>query len=170
MQVELRTFTEEEYHEFFRGYEPDPLIDPAPFVYDPRQIAVSYRYNHDGFRDHYCHYGIFADGKPVGSFQLKRIDPEKRRCEFGIILQNETVRNRGIGTEAIRLGMDTARNQFGVLSVIGDTMGRNKRMQRVFGKLGFRLTGRKAGALRLPDGTVDDCLVYEKELSEDKIG
>ena len=170
MKVELRTFTEEEYHEFFRAYEPDPVIDPVPFVYDPRKIAVSYRYNHDGGRDHYCHYGIFADGRPVGSFQLKRIDPEKRRCEFGIILQNEAVRNRGIGTEAIRLGMDTARDQFNILYIIGDTMGRNKRMQHVFGKLGFSLTERKACAFRLPDGSVDDCLVYEKVLSEEKNG
>lgn len=167
MSVELRTFTEEEYHEFFRFYEPDPMIDPTPFVYDAQQIAVSYRYNHDGCREHYCHYGIFANGKPVGSFQLKRIDPEKRRCEFGIILQNEAARNQGIGTEAIRLGMNEARAHLGISTIIGDTMDRNKRMQRVFEKLGFHLTERKAGAFRLPDGSVEDSLVYEKELSED---
>ena len=170
MQVELRTFTEEEYHEFFRFYEPDPLIDPIPFIYDAQQIAVSYRYNHDGCRDHYCHYGVFADRRPVGSFQLKRIDSEKRRCEFGIILQNEAIRNRGIGTEAIRLGMAAARERFDINTIIGDTMVRNRRMQRVFEKLGFHLTERKAGAFQFPDGSVDDCLVYEKVLSEEKNG
>ena len=164
--IELRTFTEEEYHDFFRSYEPDPLIDPYPFVYDPKQIAVSYRYNHDGHREKYCHYGIFSDCKPVGSFQLKRIDPERKTCEFGIILQNEQVRNHGIGTEAIRLGMIEA-ERFGMLLFIGDTMGRNKRMQRVFEKLGFRLREIRHGGFRLPDGSVDDCIIYEKELSED---
>lgn len=164
--IELRTFTEEEYHDFFRSYDPDPLIDPHPFVYDPQQISISYRYNHEGYRENYYHYGIFADGKPVGSFQLKRIDPEKRTCEFGIILQNEQVRNQGIGTEAIRLGIKEA-ERFGMLLLIGDTMGRNKRMQRVFDKLGFHLREIRHEGFCLSDGTTDDCLIYEKKLSEE---
>lgn len=164
--VELRTFTEKEYHRFFRGYESDPLMDPVPFVYNKEQISRSYAYNHGGYRENYAHFGIFLDGEPVGSFQLKRMDPERKTCEFGIILQNNAVKNRGIGTEAIRLGLEAARDRFGMNTVIGDAMGRNKRMIHVFEKLGFTLVETVPGSFELPGGVREDRLVFQKNLEE----
>ena len=165
--VELRTFTEEEYHAFFRGYESDPMMDSVPFVYNREQVSRSYLYNHGGFREDYAHYGIFEDGVPVGSFQLKRMDPVKKTCEFGIILQNDAVKNRGIGTEAIRAGMNLARGRYGMKTIIGDTMGRNSRMIHVFEKLDFRMTERIPGAFELPGGQKEDRLVFIRELTEE---
>lgn len=166
--TELRVFTEEEYHAFFRGYRSDPVMDPVPFHYSREQVSRSYAYNHGGYRENYAHYGIFHDGVPVGSFQLKRIDTERKRCEFGIILQNDSVKNRGIGTEAIRMGLRIARDRFGMETVIGDTMGRNGRMIRVFEKLGFTLAERIPGAFELPDGAREDRLVYQIQLTEEQ--
>ena len=168
-RIQLRTFTEPEYHQFFRRYRSDPLMDPVPFRYSREQVSRSYAYNHGGYRENYVHLGIFLDGRPVGSFQLKRIDRPARRCEFGIIMQNDSVKNQGIGTEAIRQGMMIARDQFGIITFIGDTMGRNKRMIRVFEKLGFELTERIPEAFELPDGQKEDRLVYQKILTEDNI-
>ena len=165
--VELRTFTEKEYHQFFMEYESDPLMDPVPFVYNKEQISRSYAYNHGGFRENYAHYGIFLDGKPVGSFQLKRMDPVRKCCEFGIILKNDSVKNRGIGSEAIRLGLETARSRFGMKTVMGDTMGRNKRMIHVFEKLGFTLIETIPESFELPGGIKEDRLVFQKNLEED---
>ena len=165
--LELRTFTEEEYHAFFRRYESDPMMDPVPFVYNREQVSRSYLYNHGGFREDYAHFGIFMDGVPVGSFQLKRMDPERKTCEFGIILQNDSVKNLGIGTEAIRAGMRLARNLYGMKTITGDTMGRNGRMIHVFEKLGFRMTERIPGAFELPDGQKEDRLVFIRELTEE---
>ena len=88
----VRTFEEKEYHAFFSGYIPDPMMDASPFSYNYEQISRSYRYNHGGFRPDYVHYGAFFDQIPVGSLQLKRIDRENRSCEFGIILQNDSVK------------------------------------------------------------------------------
>ena len=161
-QVVLRPFTEEEYHTFFRRYEPDPRMDPTPYRYHEEQISRSYRYQYGGFQQNYAHYGIFLDQQPVGAFQLKRIDPEKLKCEFGIILQNESVRNRGIGTEAIRLGLLEA-ERFGLETVEGDTRSGNLRMQRVFEKLGFTLVERIPNAFETPDGN-EDRLVYRCSL------
>ena len=166
--VELRTFTESEYHRFFKGYVPDPMMDSSPFTYNHEQISRSYAYNHGGFRDNYVHYGIFRDGVPVGSFQLKRINIEKGICEFGIILQNDRIKNQGIGTEAIREGMRIAREKYGIRFMIGDTMGQNKRMIRVFEKLGFDLTETVPDAFELPDGKKEDRLVFRKEITEGK--
>lgn len=167
--IELRTFTEEEYHQFFRYYESDPLMDPTPFRYNREQISRSYIYNHDGYRNDYAHFGIFLDNTPVGSFQLKRINRKNGCCEFGIILQNDRCKNRGIGSEAIRLGMKAARDLYGMKVLIGDTMGRNKRMIRVFEKLGFQLTERIPASFELPDGQKEDRLVYRINLMEDKV-
>ena len=166
-RIELRTFTEAEYHTFFMRYESDPLTDPSPFRYNREQVARSYFYNHGVYRPDYEHFGIFLNDEPVGSFQLKRIDREQNQCEFGIILRDNSVKNRGIGTEAIRLGINTARKKYCVRKMIGDTMGRNCRMIRVFEKLGFVLIETVPDAFKLSDGSRDDRLVYIKQISED---
>ena len=36
----VRTFEEKEYHAFFRGYIPDPMMDASPFSYNYEQISV----------------------------------------------------------------------------------------------------------------------------------
>ena len=165
--IEIRTFTEAEYHAFFQDYRSDPMMDPTPFRYNREQISRSFIYNHGHYRENYAHYGIFLSGKPVGSFQLKRIDTVNKTCEFGIILQNDSVKNRGIGTTAIREGLNIAQKQYGIETVIGDTMGRNKRMIRVFEKLGFLLTERILDAYELPDGSREDRLIFCKHLQEE---
>jgi len=164
--IHLRPFTLEEYHAFFRRYVPDPLMDSAPFRYNREQIDRSYRYNYGGFQENYAHYGVFLDDQPVGSVQLKRMDFEKGTVEFGIILRDDSVKNRGIGTEAIRQAMRLSRENFRLDMMLGDTMGRNGRMIRVFEKLGFSLVERVAGGFELADGSRQDRLVYAKSLTE----
>ncbi len=155
----MKTFTEEEYHLFFKGYVSDPLMDPEPFIYNEEQVSCSYRYNHF-YRSDYAHYGIYLDDYPVGSFQIKHIDLEKKKCEFGIILQNDTYKNRGIGTESIRIGIMIAEHEFGMESIWADTAGKNKRMQHILEKLGFLLVETVPDAIPNADGTRDNRLVY----------
>ena len=166
-RIELRIFTEEEYHSFFKRYQSDPMMDPSPFHYNREQISRSYEYNHGGFRDHYVHLGIFLGNDPIGSFQLKRMDPEKKQCEFGIILRDDSVKNRGFGSEAIRCGIKLAEIKYGIKTICGDTMGRNKRMIHVFEKLGFTLSEIIPAAFEMPDGTKEDRYIYTKHLTED---
>ena len=167
-ELEIRTFQEEEYHAFFRGYEPDPLTDHAHFSYSREQVDRSYRYNHGGFREDYVHFGAFLRDVPVGSLQLKRMDRQHRSCEFGIILQKDSLKDRGIGTAAIRKLMEIARDRYGMETMIGDTMGRNARMIRVFEKLGFELIETVPDAFERSDGGKDDRLVYARKLTEDE--
>ena len=147
-------------------YVPDPIMDSSPFRYSREQISRSYLYNHGGFRPDYVHFGVFLDQIPVGSLQLKRMDRQKHSCEFGIILQNDDVKNRGIGTAAILKLMDLARDQYGMEIMTGETMGRNKRMIRVFEKLGFERVETVSDAFELPDGQKEDRLIYRKYLTE----
>ena len=161
--VELRPFTEAEYHAFFREYRQDPLMNPEPFVYSEEMVSRSYIYNYQ-YRDHFALYGIFLRDIPVGSFQLKRMDAETGCCEFGIILQNEKVKNRGIGTAAMQRGEKIARETFGMRWLTGDTTGRNKRMQHLFEKLDFQLTETVEKAYDLGHGQYDARLVYTKQI------
>ena len=163
MTILLRPFTEPEYHQFFRNYVPDPVMEPGPHKYNQEAISRSYHYNYH-VRENYAHYGIFAEKQPAGCFQLKRIDRNRKYCEFGIILQNESWMNRGIGTEAIRQGMGLARNQFGIETLMGDTSSRNTRMVRVFKKLGFELVETVPDAFLLVNGQPGDRLVFEADL------
>lgn len=166
MELEVRTFSLEEYHIFFKAYVPDPLMNPSPFVYNREQITRSYVYNHGGYRPDYVHFGAFIGQEPVGSLQLKRMDNVKHRCEFGIILQNDDLKNKGIGTQAIQKLMNIARDEYGMELMIGDTMGRNRRMIRVFEKLGFELEETVPGAFEMSDGQREDRLIYHKRLKE----
>ena len=161
--ISLRRFAENEYHQFFRCYIPDSLVS-APFEYDREQISRSYFYNYSGMQKNYLHLGVFEDERPVGAFQLKRIDEDKKKCEFGIILLDEETRCRGIGTAAVMEGIRIASWMFGIETIIGDTMGRNLRMRRIFDKLGFNLVETVPDAFTLFNGEQDDRLVYEKKL------
>ena len=95
------------------------------------------------------------------------MDREKHSCEFGIILQNDDVKDRGIGTAAIMKLMDLAKEQYSMELMTGDTLGRNKRMIRVFEKLGFELIETVPDAFELPDGQKEDRLIYRKSLTEE---
>ena len=164
--ITLSPFSEEDYHRFFRDYVPDTMMSSQPFHYNREQISSSYRYNYGGFQKGYAHFGIFLGDRPVGAFQLKRMDPETRSCEFGIILQNDTFKNRGIGTEAVRIGLQIARQEYDVRVVYGDTMARNVRMCRVFEKLGFELIETVPEAYALPEGGFEDRLVWRIRFSD----
>ena len=163
--IQLRTPTEQEYHSFFRHYQSDPYLSMHPFIYSQEQVSRSYHYQYDLIRNDYRHYGIFLEQRMIGCFQLKRIDPLKRRCEFGIILQDQSVRGHGYGTEAVKAGMLIAKSQFCVRYYLGDTMSINEPMKKVFAKLGFTLIEEVPNAFR-QQGISADRLIYQKDLGE----
>lgn len=158
----LRPFTEEEYHAFYRGYVSDGMLRQGPYTYDREQVSRSYRYEYGGFRPDTVNYGILEDGRPVGAFQLKRINHERHSCEFGILLQNVEVKNRGIGTEALRIGLKMARDEYRIRTIRGDTMSVNLAMIALFRKCGFHLLEVVSSCYTLPDGQIADCLIFEK--------
>lgn len=163
MPVILRPFTEPEYHLFFQHYEADPLMEPLPYKYNRENVSRSFEYNYR-IRTNYAHFGIFLDEKPVGCFQLKRIDKITKQCEFGIILQNDNYKNHGIGTEAIQQGMIIAKKDFLMKKILGDTSSKNLRMVRVFEKLSFQLIETVHDAFIYEDGRKADRLIYQRDL------
>lgn len=137
--IELRSFTRENWHEFWRRYVADPIMDPNPYNYVKERVEESFNKNIE--RDSwYPSFGIFLkNGNPIGLMSLKRIDYEKSRCELSIILVDNSVKGKGYGTEAVSLLINYAFNDLGLNRIYADTMGTNYSMQRIFKKMGFQL-------------------------------
>lgn len=162
--ITLRPFTRDEYHDFFRRYVADPIMDPRPYRYSFEHVDRNYDYD-ESRRDLYPTFGIFTDDAAVGILSLKRIDKGAKRCEIGLIMADDTCKNRGYGTAAMRLGMEKAVQWYGVEHIWADTMGANTRMQHVLDKLGFHLMERVPQVYDMPGGK-QDRLVYLWETNE----
>lgn len=157
----LRPFTRAEYHDFFRRYVADPAMDPLPYHYQFEHVDRAFDYDCSR-QDWYPTFGIFVDETSMGCLCLKRIDRQASKCEIGLMLVDDTWKNRGYGTSAMTLGMEKAVKDYGVSRIVADTMGGNTRMQHVLSKLGFRLVERIPQVYDMPGGK-QDRLVYEWE-------
>jgi diamine N-acetyltransferase len=85
------------------------------------------------------------DGEPVGTCSLMNIDYRHARSGFGIALGER--RGEGLGTEATRLTLDWAFNVLSLENVRLEVMPWNAGAIRAYEKAGFRLIGRRRGAL-----------------------
>lgn len=86
-------------------------------------------------------FAIMLEDKPIGELQLKRIDQEKAECTLSIHLQNDAVKGKGYGTQAVRLAVKYAFDELGMASVNADAVLKNTRSQHVLEKVGFHFTG-----------------------------
>jgi diamine N-acetyltransferase len=94
-----------------------------------------------------ANFTIYAlrDGEPVGTCALMNIDYRHGRSVFGIMLGQR--RGEGIGTEATRLTLDWAFNVLSLSNVRLEVMPWNAGAIRAYEKAGFKLIGRRRGAL-----------------------
>ena len=85
------------------------------------------------------------DGRVIGEVGLRHADRAKKECGLSIHLQNDSVKNKGYGTEAERLAVGYAFGTLGMERVLADTVVKNTRSQRVLEKLGFVFRDEKDG-------------------------
>ena len=143
MDITLTPMTRPLCHEYFRDFENDPDIFMdmsrfAPYEYTPEWVD---RYFEKQQAPDRVMFLIMLDGKPVGEVGFKHIDQEKKECELTIHLQNDGVKNRGVGAAAERLALDYAFDVLGMETVNADAVLKNKRSQHVLEKVGFTLVG-----------------------------
>ena len=74
----------------------------------------------------------------IGDVGLKHIDHAQKTCELTIHLTDDTVKNRGFGTQAERLMLDYAFDRLGMQTVLADATLKNTRSQHVLESIGFR--------------------------------
>ena len=142
-RVTLKRMTREMYHALYRGFQrdPDTFMDMRlfePFVYDPEWVErIIAKQESRGN----VVFAILRGGAVVGEIMLKDIDRGTRVCALSVHLQNDAVKNRGIGTRAERLALHYAFGELGMETVLADAARKNARSQRVLEKVGFRRMG-----------------------------
>lgn len=139
MNITITPMTRPLCHEYFRGFENDPDIFMdmglfAPYKYGAEQVERYFEKQQSSDRRMFL---IMQDGKPVGEVGFKHIDQAKKTCELTIHLQNDRVKNRGIGTAAERLALDYAFDVLGMETVNANAVLKNRRSQHVLEKAGF---------------------------------
>lgn len=138
--ISLHEVTLELMLEYYREYKNDPdiFMDMTKFKefhFDPERVTAFFHAKKP--TDERREFFIMSDGVPVGEICLKHIDYGKRECELSIHLKNDTVKNRGYGTEAEKLIIRYAFDTLQMDTVLADVVLKNSRSQHVLEKVGF---------------------------------
>ncbi|QKW19119.1 GNAT family N-acetyltransferase [Kitasatospora sp. NA04385] len=96
-----------------------------------------------------------ATGRGVGEIVLNEWDEPNRACNLRIALGPDG-RDRGLGTEAVRLLTDHAIRALGLNRVSLSVYAFNGRGRRAYQKAGFRVEGVRRQVLRYGDEWIDD--------------
>jgi len=81
--------------------------------------------------------------KLIGTISLENLDHINRRGTLGIFIGDEIEREKGYGTEAIRLILDYGFNYLNLNNINLDVMEFNERAKACYKKCGFVETGRR---------------------------
>ena len=134
--VSIQPMTREMCHKFYKGFRNDPAIGHYyEYIYTP-EIADRY-FDTNSVPDRRL-FAILVDGQIVGECKLKYIDMDKRECSMGIHLRDDSVKEKGYGTQAERLILQYAFEELGMIAVNADAALKNTRSQHVLEKVGFR--------------------------------
>ncbi|GLW70648.1 acetyltransferase [Kitasatospora phosalacinea] len=96
-----------------------------------------------------------ATGRGVGEVVLNEWDEPNRACNLRIALGPDG-RDRGLGTEAVRLLTDHALRALGLNRVSLSVYAFNDRARRAYEKAGFKVEGVRRQVLRHADEWIDD--------------
>jgi RimJ/RimL family protein N-acetyltransferase len=137
-QVDLVFCTNALWHEIYQKYVPDEMMDTTPYQYDYDNFEKAYNIKTSDVTRQY--FAILHKGGAIGLIYLKQLNFDKLTTEFGVALNDDSVKGRGFGTEAIKLLIDYAFDTLALETIFADTVHRNTRSQYVLKKVGFRFT------------------------------
>ena len=133
--ISLLPYTMERCHEFWKDYVVDYSMWDKEYIYD--ENWVNKYFNLKVLDKTRSFFAICINDKVIGEIQLKNINNEKSVATLSIHLSNDNHKNRGFGTEAIKLMIDYAFEHLKLNTLYADAVLRNKRSQHVLEKLGF---------------------------------
>ena len=99
--------------------------------------------NKDTNKDHIFFIVRAEDDEVIGSVGLHSIDYINKTATFGIFIGEQYGRNKGYGTEALRLILDYGFNYLNLNSIKLDVMEFNDRAIACYKKCGFKEYGRR---------------------------
>jgi len=133
--ISLLPYTIERCHKVYRAYVPDTMMTNEIYEYDEERVNTYYR---NKVMDTSRKYFAIALGESiVGEIQIKYINKEKGHGTLSIILINDEYKNKGYGSEAIRLILGYAKDVLKLNKVYADAVHRNLRSIYVLEKIGF---------------------------------
>lgn len=143
-QVQICKMTVAQMHAFFKEftYDPATFADPSKmelYVYDAKLVDAYCKKHEEQGK---MHFAILLGNKVIGDIYLKQVNHDKHTCEIGIHLINDCYKNKGYGTNAIKLLLSYAFNELKMEKVFANSLVANTRSQRVLAKAGFVLTKR----------------------------
>ena len=146
-EISLCIMTIELCHQFFRDHESDPAVYPDENQFQPDE------YSEEAAESFYKRKQVpgrlelvaIMDGRTIGHVQLKNIDAEKRECELGFHMQNDSVKGLGYGTRIAQLALEYAYENLDMDAVYAYTILKNTRSQHVLEKVGFRYISEQDG-------------------------
>lgn len=101
------------------------------------------------------------EAKPIGLIDLYDFDPKNRRAGLGVIILEKGDRNKGLGTEAIKLMMDYAFAILDLRQIYANVMTGNEASVHLFEKLGFNRVGTKKHWI-YSNGEFKDEILFQK--------
>lgn len=157
-EIRLHPMDRKLLHEYYQGFvmDTDIFMDMRryrEYSYAPEKVDAYF----DRLRSQKdrVDFLIMLDEKPIGEIALKHINETEKQCELSIHLQNDSVKNKGYGTQAERLILEYAFQTLGMTAVIADSVLKNERSRHTLEKVGFQETGR------------DDTFVYYRITQSD---
>ena len=99
------------------------------------------------------------DDTPIGSVYLQNFDEENNKAEWGLFLDADGTRSKGVGTEVGNLILDYAFHQLGLHKLHSRVLAYNKPCVRMNEKLGFRQEAYLRDELML-NGKYEDLILY----------
>lgn len=109
--------------------------------------------------------------EPIGTICLTKISFTYRTAELGIVIGEKDERNKGYGTEAIKLLLDYGFNYLNMHSIALSLIAVNDRAYRCYQKAGFKECGRKREAIFVNGKYYDKIYmdILDREFNEDVI-
>lgn len=140
-KIHLQPLNRALLHEYYQDFvmDADIFMDMSNFreyTYSPERVDAYF--DRLQSQKNRMDFLIIHDGKPIGEIALKHIDAKVKQCELAIHLQNDTVKNKGYGSQAERLILEYAFQTLGMETVIADSVLKNTRSQHTLEKVGFR--------------------------------
>ncbi len=147
-RVMLVKQTRESCHEFYRALVQDPML------FSDTQPYQSYHYD-AGCVDAFFHnrerqsdrigLSVLLGDTVIGDVSLKHIDRVNRSCELEICMVNDSVKDKGYGTQAEKQAIQYAFEHMDMKAVFADCLVKNSRSQHVLEKVGFQFVSEADG-------------------------
>lgn len=148
---------------------PEDLDTLFQWINDPELVAYNARFEPVSWEDHLRWYNslssredlrIFAirkraDARLIGTCQLRNIDLGHRTAELVIRIGERSCWGRGLGTQALRLLLQHAFDELGLMRVGLFVFADNLRALRTYEKVGFVQEGRLRQAVEIGDQRKD---------------